>query len=67
VGGTCGKHGRGEKSVQGFSIDGRIGIRMDLGDIGWGSVEWILLAQDRGRWRVLVNMVMSLRVLAPRS
>jgi hypothetical protein len=25
------------------------GIRMDLGEIGWGSVEWIQLAQDRGR------------------
>jgi hypothetical protein len=67
VGRACGKHGRVEKSVQGFSIDGRIRIRMDLGEIGWGSVEWILLAQDSGRWRVLVNMVMSLRVLAPQS
>jgi hypothetical protein len=31
------------------------GIRMDLKEIGWGSVEWIQLAQDRGRWRALVN------------
>jgi hypothetical protein len=43
------------------------GIRMDLREIGWGSVEWIQWAQDRGRWRNLVNMVMKLRVLEPRS
>jgi hypothetical protein len=40
------------------------GIRMDLREIGWGSVEWIHLAQDRDRWRALV---MNLRVLAPRN
>jgi hypothetical protein len=43
------------------------GIRMDLRDIGWGSVDWIQLAQDRDRWRALVNTVMKLRALAPRS
>jgi hypothetical protein len=42
------------------------GIRMDLGMIGWGSVEWLQLAQDRDRWRAVVNTVMNLRVLAPR-
>jgi hypothetical protein len=40
---------------------------MDLREIGWGSVDWIQLAQDRGRWRALVNTVMTLRVLAPLS
>jgi hypothetical protein len=59
---------RGEECVQGF--DGKPegkrplgrpkrrwedGIRMDLKDIGWASVEWIQLAQDRDRWRGLVN------------
>jgi hypothetical protein len=43
------------------------GIRMDLREIGWGSVEWIYLAQGRERWRAVVNAVMNLRVLAPRS
>jgi hypothetical protein len=43
------------------------GARMDLREIGWGSVEWIQLAQDRDQWLALVNMVMNLRVLAPRS
>jgi hypothetical protein len=41
-------------------------IRMDLRDIGWGSVGWIQLARDRDRWRSLVNTVMNFRVLAPR-
>jgi hypothetical protein len=41
-------------------------IRMDLREIGWGSVEWIQLPQDRDRWRAVVNTVMNLRVLAPR-
>jgi hypothetical protein len=43
------------------------GFRMDLREIGWGSVDWIQLAQDRDRWRALVNTVMNLRVLAPQS
>jgi hypothetical protein len=43
------------------------GIIMDLREIGWGSVEWIQLAQDRGRWRAVVSTVMNLRILSPRS
>jgi hypothetical protein len=41
------------------------GMSMDLREIGWGSVEWIQLAQDRDQWRALANAVMNLRVLAP--
>jgi hypothetical protein len=37
-------------------------IKMDLGEIGWGGVDWIGLTQDRNRWRALVNSVMNLRV-----
>jgi hypothetical protein len=43
------------------------GIRMDLRETGWGSVDWIQLVQDRDRWRALVNTVMNLQILAPRS
>jgi hypothetical protein len=37
-------------------------IKMDLREIGFGDVDWIHLAQDRDRWRALVNRVMNLRV-----
>jgi hypothetical protein len=43
------------------------GVRMDLREIGLGYVDWIRLAQDRGRWLAVVSAVMNLRVLAPRS
>jgi hypothetical protein len=65
VGGACGTHERGEKSVQGCGVKARRkrplgrprrrwedGIRMDLGEIGLG-VEWIQLAQGKGRWQNL--------------
>jgi hypothetical protein len=34
---------------------------VDLGEVGWGDVDWIDLAQDRDRWRALVNSVLNLR------
>jgi hypothetical protein len=37
-------------------------IRMDLGEVGWGVVDWIGLAKDRNRWRALVNSVLNLWV-----
>jgi hypothetical protein len=36
-----------------------VGIRMDLRETGWRSVKWIQLAQDRDRWRALVNTMMN--------
>jgi hypothetical protein len=35
---------------------------MDLGELGWGDVDWIGVAQDRNRWRALANSVLNLRV-----
>jgi hypothetical protein len=37
-------------------------IRMDLVEVGWGDVDCIGLAQDRDRWRALVNLVLNFRV-----
>jgi hypothetical protein len=37
-------------------------IRTDLQEVGCGYMDWIGLAQDRDRWRMLVSSVMNLRV-----
>jgi hypothetical protein len=80
VGGACGTHGRREKlyKILVGKPEGKRplrrprrrwedGIRMDLRETGLGCVDWIRLAQDRDRCRVVVSAVMNLRVLAPRS
>jgi hypothetical protein len=33
---------------------------MDLREMGWYGMDWIHLAQDRDKWKALVNMVMNL-------
>jgi hypothetical protein len=37
-------------------------VRMDLGEVGWGDVDWIGLAKDRNRCRALVNSALNVRV-----
>jgi hypothetical protein len=79
VGRACGTHGEETKSckVSARKPGGKRplerprrrwedGIRMDLMEIGWG-MDWIQLAQDRDRWRALVNKVMNLWVRVPQS
>jgi hypothetical protein len=72
MGGACGAHGRGAYSTLVGKPEGRrpLGrprrrwednIKMDLKEIRFGDVDWIDLAQDKDRWRALVNTVMSLR------
>jgi hypothetical protein len=36
--------------------------KMDIQEVGCGGMDWTELAQDKGRWRVLVNAVMNLQV-----
>jgi hypothetical protein len=35
---------------------------MNLQEIGWEAVDWMHVAQDRGKWQAVVNTVMNLRV-----
>jgi hypothetical protein len=67
---TCGKHGGGERCLQGFGWEARRqettrwedNIKMDLREIGIDGANWIQLAQDRVQWRACVNTVTNLRV-----
>jgi len=74
MGGACGAYGGGERCAQvlvekpeGKRPLGRPrrrredNIKMDLRAVGGGG-DWTELAQDRDRWRALVNTVMNLRV-----
>jgi hypothetical protein len=47
-------------------VDGRMGSEWILGRLV-GGVDWIHLAQNRCWWRSLVDAVMNLRVMGPRS
>jgi len=75
MGRACSAYGGEERRIQGFGGEtwrieplGRPrrtwedNIKLDLQEVGCGDMDWIELAQDRDRWRALVNVVMNLRV-----
>jgi hypothetical protein len=57
----AGKH-EGKKSLGRPRLSRGDNIKMGLQEMRCGIVDWIELAQDRDRWRSLVNAVMNLRV-----
>jgi hypothetical protein len=48
----------GKRPLRNQGLDGRMGIRMELMEVGW----CIQLDQDRDQWQTLVNMMLTLRV-----
>ena len=75
MGGACSAYGGGERRIRGFGkeTEGKrpLGrprrrwdnyIKMDHQEVGCGVLDWVDLAEDRDRWRTLVNAVMNLRV-----
>jgi hypothetical protein len=57
----------GKDHLKDQGVDGRMESKWTLGRLVGAGVEWIHLAQDRDRWRAVVNAVMNLQVLAPWS
>jgi hypothetical protein len=49
-------------NLENLGVEGMDNIRMNLQEIGWEGTDCIYLAQDRDRWRALVNAVMNLWV-----
>jgi hypothetical protein len=75
IGGACSAYGGEERRIQGFAEKperkrplGRPrsrwedNIKMDLQEVGCGCMNWIQLAQDKGKWCALENVAMNLRV-----
>ena len=62
MGGACSAYGGGERPLGRTRHRWEDNIKMDLQEVGCGSMDWIKLAQDRDRWRALMSAVMNLRV-----
>jgi hypothetical protein len=75
MGGACGTHGEERDAYRILVVrpEGRrplgrprrrweVNSKIDLREVGWEDMNWIELAQDRDRWRDVVNAVKNLRI-----
>jgi len=75
MGGACSTYGGEERCIQNLVVISetkrplgrprrrwKINIRMELQEMGCRGMDWIDLAQDRNKWRAVVNAVMNLRI-----
>jgi hypothetical protein len=75
MGGTRGTYGTEEMCIQDFGGEILVkeiiwkpshrwedNIKKDLQEVEWGNLEWVNLAQDRDKRRMLVNVIMNFRV-----
>jgi hypothetical protein len=65
--GYVARMGEERDHLENQGIGGKMGSDWILGRLARLGVDWIRLAQDRDRWQAVVNAVMNLLVLAPRS
>ena len=76
MGGACSRYGGEQRHIQGFGKEKPEGkrplvrprrtwvynVKLDVQELGYGSMDWIELVQDRDRWGALMNTVMKHRV-----
>ena len=53
---------RGKETTWKTGGDGRPILKRDVKQVRWGGMDWIDLAQDRDRWRAVVDAAMNLRI-----
>jgi hypothetical protein len=56
------KNSEGKRPLGNLRLQWEDNIKMDLQEVVLGDMAWIDVAQDRDKWRAVVNMVMNLWV-----
>jgi hypothetical protein len=51
---------KGRDHSEDLGVDGKIILEWILRELGWKGVDWIYLAQDRDRWRALLNTIINI-------